>query len=205
MAFTRILLEVVSGPAASEGPDGGFAGGVDAEGVHAFRGSRRSRQDDRAAVFHQRQGLLHCEKRAPDIAVECFVKMLFRYRAEWSKAAAPGIGDQDVNVSFLFFYLSIQTIEIGQIGDVALNAGDIAADFPDGLFQFMSGQEPRIGPNMFLPRIQAPTFLKPRAAKSSSIPVVPPSAPNRVRWNERVGTNHSCKSVPPTPSGFLMS
>ncbi len=39
----------------------------------------------------------------------------------------------------------------------------------------MSGQEPRIGPNMFLPRIQAPTFLKPRAAKSSSIPVVPPS------------------------------
>ncbi len=67
------------------------------------------------------------------------------------------------------------------------------------------GQEPRIGPNMFLPRIQAPTFLKPRAAKSSSIPVVPPSAPNRVRWNVRVGTNHWCKSVPPTPSGFLMS
>src|SRR5438477_3374450 len=60
-------------------------------------------------------------------------------------------------------------------------------------------------PNMFLPRIQAPTFLKPRAAKSSSIPVVPPSAPNRVRWNVRVGTNHWCKSVPPTPSGFLMS
>src|SRR5258708_6834477 len=69
----------------------------------------------------------------------------------------------------------------------------------------MSGQEPRIGPNMFLPRIQAPTFLKPRAAKSSSIPVVPPWAPNRVRWNVRVGTNHRCKSVPPTPSGFLMS
>src|SRR5579863_9001397 len=53
----------------------------------------------------------------------------------------------------------------------------------------MSGQEPRIGPNMFLPRIQAPTFLKPRAAKSSSIPVVPPSAPNKVRWNVRVGTD----------------
>src|SRR5467141_2834669 len=46
---------------------------------------------------------------------------------------------------------------------------------------------------------------KPRAAKSSLIPVVPPSAPNRVRWNMRVGTNHWCKSVPPTPSGFLMS
>src|SRR5665213_2538886 len=76
---------------------------------------------------------------------------------------------------------------------------------PHQPFQFMSGQEPRIGPNMFLPRIQAPTSLKPRAAKSSSIPVVPPSAPNRVRWNVRVGTNHWCRSVPPTPSGFLMS
>src|SRR6202042_962342 len=51
----------------------------------------------------------------------------------------------------------------------------------------------------------APTFLKPRAAESSSIPVVPPSAANKVRWNVRVGTNHWCKSVPPTPSGFLMS
>src|SRR5580698_3280160 len=77
------------------------------------------------------------KKRAPDVAVECFVKMLFRYCAEGSKGAAPGIGDQDVNVSFLIFYLSIQTIEIGQIGDVALNAGDIAADFPDGLVQFV--------------------------------------------------------------------
>lgn len=63
--------------------------------------------------------------------------MLLRYCAERSKGAAPGIGDQDVNVSFLFFYLSIQTIEIGQIGDVALNAGEIAADFPDGLVQFV--------------------------------------------------------------------
>src|SRR5580658_3053867 len=63
--------------------------------------------------------------------------MLFRYGAERSKGAAPGIGDQDINVSFLFSYLSIQTIQIGQIGDVALNAGDIAADFPDGLFQFI--------------------------------------------------------------------
>ena len=50
---------------------------------------------------------------------------------------------------------------------------------PHQPFQFMSDQEPRIGPNMFLPRIQAPTFLKPRAAKSSSIPVVPPSAPKQ--------------------------
>lgn len=48
---------------------------------------------------------------------------------------------------------------------------------PHQPFQFMSGQGPRIGPNMFLPRIHAPTFLEPRAAKSSSIPVAPPSFP----------------------------
>jgi hypothetical protein len=70
-----------------------------------------------------------------DVAVESLVKMLFRYGAERREAPSPGIGDQDINVSFLFFYLSIKTIEIGQIGDVATNAGDIAADFPDGLFQ----------------------------------------------------------------------
>ena len=62
--------------------------------------------------------------------------MLFGYGAERRETPSPGIGDQDINVSFLFFYPSIETIEIGQISDVALNAGDIAADFPDGLFQF---------------------------------------------------------------------
>jgi len=61
-----------------------------------------------------------------------------------------------------------------------------------------------VGPNMFLPRIQAPIFLKLRAAKSSSSPVVPLSAPKRFRWNVRVGNAHSCKSVPPTPSGLSM-
>ena len=35
-------------------------------------------------------------------------------------------------------------------------------------FQFMSDQGPRLGANMFRPRITAPIFLKPRAAKSSS-------------------------------------
>jgi hypothetical protein len=49
---------------------------------------------------------------------------------------------------------------------------------PHQPFQFMSGQGPRIGPNMFLPRIHAPIFLKPRAAKSSSIPLAPPSFPD---------------------------
>src|SRR6266850_7030678 len=76
---------------------------------------------------------------------------------------------------------------------------------PHQPFQFMSGQGPRIGPNMFLPRIHAPTFWKPREAKSSATPVVPPSLPNRARWSVRVGSSHWCRSVPPMPSGLLTS
>ena len=79
--------------------------------------------------LHQRQGFLHCEKRPFDVAVESLVKVLFRYGAERRKASSPGIGDQDINVPFLLFHLCIQTIKIGQVGDVALNAGDIAPDF----------------------------------------------------------------------------
>jgi hypothetical protein len=59
--------------------------------------------------------------------------------------------------------------------------------------------------NMFLPRIQAPTFVKPRAAKSSSMPVAPLSEPKRTLWKVRVGNAHWCRSVPPTPSGLAMS
>jgi hypothetical protein len=48
---------------------------------------------------------------------------------------------------------------------------------PHHPFHASSGQGPRIGPNMFRPSIQAPTPAKPRAAKSSSMPAVPPPVP----------------------------
>ena len=43
--------------------------------------------------------------------------------------------------------------------------------------------------DMFRPMIHAPILSSPRAAKSSSIPVVPSSLPN-IRWKVRVGYNH---------------
>ena len=61
---------------------------------------------------------------------------------------------------------------------------------------------PRLGLNMFRPRIHAPRFSKPRAAKASSTPVVPSSFPNRLRWKVRVGQSQPCSSVPPSPSGW---
>ena len=76
------------------------------------------------------------KKRPFDVAVESFVKVLFRNSAERRKAPSPRIGDEDINVPFLLFHLPIQTIKIGQVGDVALYAGDVAPDFCDGLIQF---------------------------------------------------------------------
>jgi hypothetical protein len=69
---------------------------------------------------------------------------------------------------------------------------------PHHPFQLSSGQEPRIGPNIFRPMIHAPTLLNPRATNSSSAPVVPPSWPC-IRRNVRVANAHSCIARPPTP------
>jgi hypothetical protein len=63
-----------------------------------------------------------------------------------------------------------------------------------------SGHGPRTGPNMFRPRIHAPTFSNPRAASSSSRPVVPPSAPI-LALKVRVGRNHRWSSEPRAPMG----
>src|SRR5688572_8565240 len=52
---------------------------------------------------------------------------------------------------------------------------------------------------MLRPMIQAPTLAKPRAVKSSSMPVAP-SCPDILR-NVRVPNIHSCSASPPMPSG----
>src|SRR5262245_15129636 len=59
---------------------------------------------------------------------------------------------------------------------------------------------PRDAVNMFRPMIHAPRFAIARDAKSSSMPVSPPSFPP-IAWNMRVGKIHSWSASPPTPSG----
>jgi hypothetical protein len=56
---------------------------------------------------------------------------------------------------------------------------------------------------MLRPKIQAPIFENPRAAKSSPMPVVPLSPPN-ICWNVHVAKAHSCNAPPPTPGGSLL-
>src|ERR1700674_5997773 len=53
---------------------------------------------------------------------------------------------------------------------------------------------------MLRPMIHAPTFAKPREAKSSSMPGSPPSPPCMLR-KVLVSTSHSCSCSPPEPSG----
>src|SRR5688572_1091634 len=55
---------------------------------------------------------------------------------------------------------------------------------------------------MLRPKIQAPRFSNERAAKSLSMPVVPPSRLRTFRWKVRVGRNHWCSCSPPRPSGW---
>ena len=61
-------------------------------------------------------------------------------------------------------------------------------------FPGSSGHGPRTGPNMLRPMIQAPRFSKPRAAKSSSMPVAPPSLAVHLLERAR-GTNHPCSAL----------
>ena len=57
---------------------------------------------------------------------------------------------------------------------------------------------------MFRPMIHAPMLLKPRAAKSSSVVIVPPSWPN-IRRKVRVAKANSSSATPPTPRGSARS
>ena len=57
---------------------------------------------------------------------------------------------------------------------------------------------------MFRPMIHAPMLLKPRAAKSSSVVIVPPSWPN-IRRKVRVAKANSSSVTPPTPRGSARS
>src|SRR5260370_25167909 len=67
---------------------------------------------------------------------------------------------------------------------------------PHHPFQASSGQGPRIGPNMLRPLIHAPMFVKPPAAQSSAIPLVPPPLPN-ICPKVRVATAHSFNTPQP--------
>src|ERR1700730_5797146 len=120
------ILEI-RGPGPHEGTEGGLRRAVDTEGWSTFDPCDGAREDDRAAILQQRQGFLHGEQRALDVDVEKLVEMLLSDFAERRKFRNAGIGEDDVKLSLCFNGL-IKTIEVGQFGNVSLNASDVAAD-----------------------------------------------------------------------------
>jgi hypothetical protein len=64
------------------------------------------------------------------------------------KLNGPGAGEKDIDPAFLPLHRLVEAVEIGEAGGIALDAGDVAADRPDGLGQFVftSPREEDTGP-----------------------------------------------------------
>src|SRR6266852_6621973 len=120
------ILEIRS-PGPHEGAEGGLRRAVDTEGGSTFDSCDGARKDDRATILQRRQGFLHGEQRSFDIDIEEFVEMLFSDFVERRKFRNAGIGEHDVKFPLCFDGL-IEAIEVGQFGNVSLNASDVAAD-----------------------------------------------------------------------------
>jgi len=60
----------------------------------------------------------------------------FRDRAEWGEFAEPGVGEENIDAALLLPDGGVEAIQIGEIGDVALDGGDVFADELDGRVEF---------------------------------------------------------------------
>src|SRR2546426_12047019 len=77
-----------------------------------------------------RAGLLHREQCSPYIDVEQLVEMLLGDTSQGSKFSNPGVGENDFDSPLRLDGL-IEPVKVGQFGNVALNAGNVAADCRD--------------------------------------------------------------------------
>ena len=68
--------------------------------------------------------------------MEQFVEMLFGDASQGSKLSNPGVGENDIDSPLRLDGL-IESVKVGQFGNVALNAGNVAADCLDGLVKFL--------------------------------------------------------------------
>ena len=92
--------------------------------------------------------------------------MLFGYGPKGSKFANTGVGKNDIDSPLQLRDRVVETVEIGQIGNVSLNARNIAADCLYSLVEFFLGD----GPVM---KTYAPSFTN-SFAVANPIPSVPP-------------------------------
>jgi len=83
------ILEI-QGPGSDKRTESGLRRALDTEGRRTLDACNRAVEDDRSAIFQQRQGFLHCEQRSLDVDAEELVKMFLSDFAEGSKFSDPG-------------------------------------------------------------------------------------------------------------------
>jgi hypothetical protein len=127
--FTADLPRLqIDGPRPRERPDGGLAGVVDAEGRESLHARYRAVHDDRSAVDHERERLLHGEERSADVQVEGPVEVLLRHLADRRELTVARAGEEDVDPTPRALHRLVEPVEVGEIPGVALDPGHVPAD-----------------------------------------------------------------------------
>src|SRR5712671_777883 len=127
----------IRGPGAHERANCSLAGCVNAKGRSAFYARDRASENDGAAIVQERQTLLHREQCALYIDVEQPVKMLFGDFTEGNKFTNAGVGENNIDSPLHLTDCLVETIQVGQFGDVPLNARHVDADCRHGLIEFL--------------------------------------------------------------------
>jgi hypothetical protein len=131
-------------PGACEGAHGGFTGAVDAERREALDAGDGPVEEDGSVVVEERQRLLHGEEGAAHVEAEGLVEVLFSDLFERGQLTLAGAGEEDVDLALFTLDGLVEAVEVGEIGGVALHAGDVPADELHGLIELLltaSGDE----------------------------------------------------------------
>src|SRR5260370_41720883 len=130
------VLQICS-PGSHQRADCSLTRGVDAEGCSTLNARDGAVENDRATILQERQCLLHRTQRSPYIDVEQLVEMLFGDGPEGNKFASAGVGENNIDSPLHLRDGLVETIKVGQFGNVSLNAGNVAADCLYGLVEFL--------------------------------------------------------------------
>src|SRR5258707_1274369 len=127
----------ISSPGSHQRADCSLTRGVDAEGGGTLNPRDGAVENDRATILQERQCLLHGKQRSPYIDVEQLVEMLFGDGPEGNKFANTGVGENNIDSPLHLGDDLVETIKVGQFGNVSLNARNVAADCLYGLVELL--------------------------------------------------------------------
>src|SRR6202166_1628695 len=119
----------ICSPGSHERADCSLTRGVDAEGGSTLNTRDGAVENDRATILQERQCLLHREQRSPHIDVEQLVEMLFGDGPKGDKFANAGVGENNIDAPLHLGDGRVETIKVGQFGNVSLKARKVAVDW----------------------------------------------------------------------------